>query len=147
MLRLRDIMTTRMATLAPDMTLQDAVAILADNHIGGAPVTQGSKVVGLFSASDLLTYITDLSSGPPSDSLRSRRTSLGEVTVSELMTRDAKALGPECSVDQAAEFMQRNQIHRVLVMDGSRLLGIVTTTDVAKAVADHRIRTNTYVFR
>ena len=146
MLRLKDIMTTELATLTPDTTLHDAVAVLADKHVGGAPVLRGNKVVGLFSASDLLTYLTDLEGGPPSNSLRRRRTSLNEVTVSELMTRDLKSLAPDCSVEQAADFMRRGQIHRVLVMDGDRLLGIVTTTDVARAVADHRLRTNTYVF-
>ena len=146
MLRLRDIMTTRLATLTPDVTLHDAVAVLADNHVGGAPVVRGDKVVGLLSATDLLTYLTDIDGGPPSDSLHRRRTSLDEVTVSELMTRDVKSMSPDCSVEQAADFMGRNQIHRVLVMEGNRLLGIVTTTDVAKAVAEHRIRTNTYVF-
>ena len=146
MLRLRDIMTTEVATLTPEMTLHDAVAVLADNHVGGAPVIRGDKVVGLFSASDLLTFLTDLEAGPPSDSLRRRRTSLEDVTVSELMTRELKSLRPDCSVEQAADFMRRDQIHRVLVMAGNRLLGIVTTTDVAKAVADHRLRTNTYVF-
>src|SRR3954469_17416933 len=146
MLRLRDIMTTELATLTPEMTLTDAVAVLADNHVGGAPVTRGDKVVGLFSASDLLTYLTDLEAEPPSDSLRRRRTSLDEVTVSELMTREIKSLSPDCSVEQAAGFMQGNQIHRVLVMEENHLVGIVTLTDVAKAVAEHRIRTNTYVF-
>ena len=146
MLRLKDIMTTDLATATPDMTLREAIAILADNHVGGAPVVQGGRVVGVFSANDLLAYITDLNAGPPSEALRRRRTSLEDVTVSELMTREVKALPPNCSVEQAAEFMRRSQIHRVLVMDGPKLVGIVTTTDVAKAVAQHRVRTNTYVF-
>ena len=146
MLRLKDIMTTDIAVATPDMTLREATAILADNHVGGAPVIQGVKVVGVFSATDLLAYITDLNDGPPSESLRRRRTSLEEVTVAELMTRDVKSLAPNCSVEQAAEFMRRNQIHRVLVMDGPKLVGIVTTSDVALAVAQHRVRTNTYVF-
>ena len=146
MLRLKDIMTTELATATPDMTLREAIAILADNHVSGVPVVQGGRVVGVFSASDLLAYITDLNTGPPSESLRHRRTSLDDVTVSELMTRDAKSLTPNCSVEQAADFMRHNQIHRVLVIDGSKLVGIVTTTDVAKAVAEHRVRTNTYVF-
>ena len=72
-------MTTRLATLTPDVTLHDAVAVLADNHVGGAPVVRGDKVVGLLSATDLLTYLTDIDGGPPSDSLRRRRTSLDEV--------------------------------------------------------------------
>ena len=146
MLRLRDIMTTELTTLTPDTSLRDACAVLADNHVGGLPVIRGGKVVGLFSASDILTYITDLEGGPPSDSLRHRRTSLDDVTVAELMTREIKSLRPDASVEEAADFIRRNQIHRVLVMDGSQLVGIVTTTDVARAVADHRIRTNTYVF-
>lgn len=146
MLRLKDIMTTDLAVATPDMTLREAIAILADNHVGGAPVVQSGKVVGVFSATDLLTYITDLNAGPPSESLRRRRSSLEEVTVAELMTRDIKALDPNCSVEQAADFMRRNQIHRVLVMDGPNLVGIATTSDVVLAVGEHRIRTNTYVF-
>ena len=146
MLRVTDIMTTDVATATPDTTLREAVAILADNHVGGVPVLRGDKVVGVFSAADLLAYLTDLNEGPPSDSLRRRRTSLEQVTVSELMTRELKSLSPNCTVEQAADFMRQNQIHRVLVMDGSRLVGIVTTTDVAKAVAEHRLRTTTFVF-
>ena len=42
--------------------------------------------------------------------------------------------------------MGTKQIHRVLVMQGDILYGIVTTSDVAKAVAEHRIRNRTYVF-
>ena len=146
MLRLTDIMTTDIAAAAPDMTLREAIAILADHHVGGVPVLRGEKVVGVFSAADLLAYLTDLNERPPSDSLRRRRTSLEQVTVSELMTRELKSLSPNCTVEQAADFMRENQIHRVLVMDGSRLVGIVTTTDVAKAVAEHRLRTRTFVF-
>jgi acetoin utilization protein AcuB len=146
MLRVKDIMTTDIATAAPDMTLREAIAILADNHVGGVPVLQGGKVLGVFSASDLLAYITDSSEGPPSDSLRHRRTSLDDVTVGELMTRELKSLAANSSVEQAADFMRRNQIHRVLVTDDGKLVGIVTTTDVVKAVAEHRLRTKTYVF-
>lgn len=146
MLRVKDIMTSHLATATPDTSLREAIAILADNHVSGVPVLQGGKVVGVFSATDLLAYITDLNAGPPSEALRHRRTSLDEVTVSELMTRDVKSLTPNCSVEQAADFMRHNQIHRVLVIDGVKLVGIVSTTDVAKAVAEHRVRTNTYVF-
>jgi CBS domain-containing protein len=128
------------------MSLREAIAILADNHVGGAPVIQRGKVVGVFSASDLLAYITDSNDGPPSESLRHRRTSLEDVTVAELMTRELKSLASNCTVEQAADFMRRNQIHRALVMDEGKLVGIVTTTDVVKAVAQHRLHTNTYVF-
>ncbi len=146
MLKLKDIMTTDVATATPDMTLRDAMSLLSDRHISGAPVIDGGKVVGVFSATDLLAYISELDAAQPSVSFRTRQTPLEELTVSEIMTRSVKSLPPECSVELAAAFMQRAQIHRVLVMDGEHLLGIATTTDLAKSVAEHSFRTRTYVF-
>ena len=146
MLKLRDIMTTPVVSAAPDMTLREAMALLADRHISGAPVVSGGRVVGVFSSTDLLAYIAELDDAQPSVSFRRRQTPLEELTVAEVMTRGAKSLPSDCSIDLAAAFMQRAQIHRVLVMDGEQLLGIVTTTDLAKAVAEHRIGTRTYVF-
>jgi CBS domain-containing protein len=146
MLKLRDIMTTDVATATPDMTLREGMALLSDRHISGAPVLDGAKVIGVFSASDLLSFIAELDSAQPSVTFRRRQTRLEEVTADEVMTRGAKSLPPDTSVDAAAAFMQRAQIHRVLVMDGIHLLGIVTTMDLAKAVADHRITSTTYAF-
>jgi CBS domain-containing protein len=72
---------------------------------------------------------------------------LEEHTVSETMTRAPICrMGPAESVEAAADYMRRARVHRVLVMEGERLIGIVTTTDVAKAVADHKLSTRTYVF-
>ena len=71
---------------------------------------------------------------------------LAEHTVSEVMTRNVVALPPNVDVADAATHMRRAEVHRVLVMEGSTLLGIVTTTDVARAVADGRIARRTFVF-
>ena len=65
---------------------------------------------------------------------------LEEHTVDEAMTRKVLALPPGTAVEYAADFMRTAGIHRVLVMDGDRLLGVVTTKDVSDAVADHRLR-------
>ena len=42
--------------------------------------------------------------------------------------------------------MRTADVHRVLVMDGESLLGVVTTRDIADAVADHQLTTRRYVF-
>jgi len=68
-----------------------------------------------------------------------------EVTVSDVMTREVQSLGPDCSVEVAASLMRRSQIHRVLVMEDRRLLGVVTTTDLARTVAERGIRSSTQV--
>jgi CBS domain-containing protein len=148
-LKLRDIMTRDVVSAAPDMTIRDAMQLLSERHLSGAPVVDGGKVVGVFSASDLLGYLADLNDTTPSLTFRRKRgrtTPLEDVTVDEVMTRKVQSLSPDCSVDEAAALMGAKQIHRVLVMQGDTLYGIVTTSDVAKAVAEHRIAKRTYVF-
>lgn len=65
---------------------------------------------------------------------------LQEHTVSEAMTHTVLRLPPSTIVEAAAAYMRDNAIHRVLVMDEDRLLGIVTTTDIVRAVADGRLK-------
>ncbi len=58
MLRLRDIMTTDVITLAPDMTLRAAMERFAEHQISGAPVKEGSRIVGVISATDIVAFAT-----------------------------------------------------------------------------------------
>ena len=67
-------------------------------------------------------------------------------TVSEVMNDNVCSLPSATRVDQAADFMRRNGIHRVLVMDEGELVGIVSMKDIADAVADHKLTDRTYVF-
>jgi CBS domain-containing protein len=149
MLRVRDIMTRTVLTAAPDTTLRDAMTLLCEHHVSGAPVVEGGRVVGVFSATDLLTYLSDLSDTTASLTFKRRRhstTPLEDVTVREVMTRHVESLPPDCTVEEAAILMGQKQIHRVLVMMGDTLLGIVSMSDVAKAVAEDKLTTRTYVF-
>lgn len=149
MLKLKDIMTREVVSAGPDMTIRDAMELLSERHISGAPVVDGGKVVGIFSSSDLLAMLADLNDTTPSLTFRrrkSRTTPLEDITVDEVMTRKIQSLPPDCSIEEAAQVMVKKQIHRVLVMDGDIVLGIVSTSDVAKAVAEHKIRSRTYVF-
>lgn len=67
-------------------------------------------------------------------------TALDEHTVGEVMSRDVRSLSPLTSVCTAADFMRRAGIHRVLVMTDGTLQGIVSASDIVRAVADHQIR-------
>ena len=71
---------------------------------------------------------------------------LAEHTVGEVMTRAVCALPPTADVSAAADYMRTANVHRVLVMEGDRLVGIVSALDLTKAIADHRIGHRTYVF-
>jgi predicted transcriptional regulator len=72
---------------------------------------------------------------------------LEEHDVSELMTRTPLAtLGADATAEAAAELMRTKGIHRVLVTDGAKLVGIVSALDIATAAADGRFTSRKYVF-
>jgi len=195
MLRLRDIMTTELVSLDPNLTIREAMDVFVSKRISGAPVVAGDEVIGVISATDLLQFAAALPGVPterevtpdllddvhddgsrvepdPEDEesagvyftdlwddagatvvermavpATAEWNSLEEHTVSEAMTRaPVHSLTPETFVTIAADYMRRAKIHRVLVMAGRRLLGVVTTTDITNAVADGKLTAHTYVF-
>jgi len=64
---------------------------------------------------------------------------LSEHTVAEIMTRRVVALPLEASVREVAQLMIQKGIHRVLILQDAELAGIVTPTDVVRAVAEGRL--------
>jgi CBS domain-containing protein len=190
MLKLRDIMTQGVFTLTPETSLRDAVELLAEHHISGAPVLAGNRVVGVVSMADILdfqastepvpterddqvewgafddeapewveedvppgSYFTELWTDAGADIDERFRTTdspewdlLGEHIVSEVMDRSLHRLHPDAPVTAAADEMGRAGIHRVLVMENDTLLGIVTTMDITRMVAEHRLESKRYVF-
>jgi CBS domain-containing protein len=66
---------------------------------------------------------------------------LGEHTVGEAMTRQLWTIDPDRTIEEAAQEMRQADVHRLLVLREGRLFGIVTTTDVTRAVAERQVGT------
>ena len=64
MLRVSDIMTTRVVTVSPELGLRDAMELFVSEHISGAPVVEGRRVVGVVSATDLMGLAASLPGSP-----------------------------------------------------------------------------------
>jgi CBS domain-containing protein len=64
MLRVRDIMTADVITVAPETTLREAMELFAKHHVSGAPVVAGGRVVGVVSTTDLMMLTAALSGVP-----------------------------------------------------------------------------------
>ena len=146
MLALNDIMTSDVVALAPDLSLRDAMDLLTTRHISGAPVVNRNHVVGIVSLTDLAEYATQASRVPSLHPGAVEWNALEEHTVRDVMSTNVASLPGDTSVEAAAAFMNRHQIHRVLVMDGEKVAGIVTTTDITVAVAKNRLTKRVYVF-
>jgi CBS domain-containing protein len=175
----RDIMASEPVTLGEHLTLREAIDLLSDARVSGAPVIAGTAVVGVASRTDILGFVADSPAIPReradvvefgevgvsvSESLDdespaayyadrwmdseadvwSRITQsespdwdrLDEHSVAEVMTRRIVSIEPEASVEDAARLMVDREIHRLLVMEGRELLGVVSTMDIVRAVAE-----------
>ena len=148
MIRLRDIMTKDVFTVSPDLSIRETAEMFASRHIGGAPVVDDrDRVIGVITAADILEFASGMSAEPPEIGDPLDQNEFDRHTVEEAMTRaPLKTLGPDATAREAATIMQDAGIHRIPVMEGDRLLGVVSTLDLAKAIADGKLATNTFVF-
>lgn len=147
MIKLRDIMTTDVLTVDPDLSIRAVAEVLSMKHIGGAPVVRDGKVIGIITANDILEFTASMEAEPPEADERLATNLLEDHTVEEAMTRaPLRALGPDASPHEAAFLMKEAGIHRVPVMDGDNLLGVVSSLDLAQGLADGTISTRTFVF-
>jgi acetoin utilization protein AcuB len=147
MLKVRDLMTRDVLHVAPNATIRETAELLATEHVSGAPVVRLGKVVGMISARDLLDFIAALPADPEAVSGGLEHGILDDHTVDEAMTPAPLAtIGPDVPASRAAEMMQQEQVHRLPVVEHDKLIGIITTTDLVKAVADRKLSYRTFVF-
>ncbi|MFA0765876.1 MAG: hypothetical protein BDTLLHRC_000829 [Candidatus Fervidibacter sp.] len=113
----KDIMTTRVVTVKPSTPIADAARLLVRRKISGVPVVDEkdkTKVVGILTEADLLAA--------PS----------GAKTVAEVMRKRVISVSPETPIDEIAAILVKRKIKRVPVLDGGKLVGIVSRIDVLR---------------
>ena len=106
-----------------DISMREAIALLAEKRIGALPVMQQGKVAGIFSERDVIYRLQ--AHGPE---VLDRR-------VSEVMTTPAVTVEPETSVLSALALMTRRRIRHLPVMRGTEMIGFISIGDLVK----HRI--------
>lgn len=151
MLKLRDVMSRDVIALDADTSLIEAIEVFAERHISGAPVMSGDRMVGVLSSTDILEFVASnpavISDFGDAGGDAGSWSALAGHTVGEAMSGGpVSTLGPDATVQEAADEMREANIHRVFITDHGRLLGVVSTLDITRALADRKIGTRTYVF-
>jgi CBS domain-containing protein len=128
-------MSQPVITVTPDTGIKTAAELLVEHGISALPVVDSSgRLVGIISEADLIS----IEARPDP---RSQATPLAPTAgstphrVAEIMTRNVITVSAESEVAQAASTMLRNDVKRVPVMRGRRLVGIVSRRDLVKVIA------------
>jgi CBS domain-containing protein len=109
-------------TIAPKTSVFDALALMAKKDIGALPVVHEDKLVGMFSERDYARKVA----------LQGRTSKT--TTVSELMTSKVYYVRPDQTVEDCMALMTEKRIRHLPVLDGQKLVGIVTIGDLVKSI-------------
>lgn len=124
-------MTKKVITITPEDTVRDANRILQENRIHHLPVVVGGELVGLVSDTDIRQWILK-EQKVEEDGTVFRRTG----TVSELMVREVVVVTPEDTIEDALLLLHRRRFGALPVVEGRRLVGIITRLDILAAFID-----------
>jgi CBS domain-containing protein len=129
-MKVSELMQTDVQTVRPDVVVNDAVVSLAESHITGLPVVDGGgRLVGVISTTDILASEEEVED-------QEAREELFEGTlVQDLMTPRPLTIASDATVKEAAQEMLYADVHRLFVVEQERVVGVLSTTDIVRAVA------------
>ncbi|HSC91920.1 MAG TPA: CBS domain-containing protein [Gaiellaceae bacterium] len=139
-MKVKELMTTDVATVTPETSLKEVASILAARGISGIPVVDGdAHVLGVVSEADILLKEQGRTreGGRFAWFLEPKATAeaakLAARTAGEAMTSPAVTVGPERPASAAARIMVEREVNRLPVVKDERLVGIVTRADLVRA--------------
>ncbi len=159
-LTVRELMETVVHTVPPDMLLPALEQEFLEKKVSGFPVVENGELVGLVSRSDIIRQLAEerLLAQTTSDfywddsgfhedrpeSFQQVATRMGqrieELRVRDMMSQQVIVVSPDDSVEVAAEKFIEHRIHRVPVVDGGRLVGVIATLQYVRLFAEHRVK-------
>jgi CBS domain-containing protein len=111
-------------TIGPEQTLREVVDILVSHNIGALPVLEDTgKLIGIISERDIIHHL-------------SAKAVLGETAVRDIMTRKVIVGVPQDDVISVAHTMTENRFRHLPIVDGDKLIGIISIGDILKAQRD-----------
>lgn len=156
----RDVMTSPVRSVSPDMSLPDLERAFVESRLSGFPVVEEGKLLGMVSRSDVVRQLTvEQTIGEiladfyrdyggrelqPGDSLEAIARHIGErlerYRVRDVMIPGLVCAAPDEPLVALAQRLLEERIHRLPVVEDGRLLGIVTSADFVRLVAEGRVR-------
>ena len=129
-MQVRDLMTADPITTRAEASVLEARQLMMDKHIRHLLITEGSKLLGMVTDRDIR-----LTPPSPAPSLSVWEISyrLAGLVVASVMTKSLVIVSPRQDAREAALLMLDHKIGALPVVDGGRLVGIITETDLLRA--------------
>lgn len=124
--RVRDIYHKGVILCKPDSPLQEVVRVMADTEVHAVMVTEreGEPPVGVISHLDVIAHYGE---------------NLSAIQACDVMTSDVISIAEDATVEEAAEKLLKNNIHRLLVVsEDGKPSGILSTTDIIREIRGTR---------
>jgi CBS domain-containing protein len=117
----KDFMTKHVQTIPHNFTVGEAIRRMADKNVGSLVVVSGKDPIGILSERDLVSR------------LMARGKTAEDTMVADVMSGEIVKFGPDESLKDAARVMNSKR-NRLLVFDKDQMIGIVTATDIVRAI-------------
>ena len=115
-------MIKELITISPDEKIALADLIMTRHSIGGLPVVDGERLVGIITQRDIML---------------ARNYEIGGLKAGELMTRDPITVTPDTSLREVVDTMLENKIERLPVVEDKRVVGIVVHGGILQSIKDY----------
>ncbi|MDD2554039.1 MAG: CBS domain-containing protein [Desulfotomaculaceae bacterium] len=122
-----DYMKRSLYTASTETTVSEALETLRKNKIRQLPVVSGDRLIGLITEKQLLAV-----SPSPSTSLSTfeKNFFMDRILVSDVMVKFPLTVTPDTTIEEAALYLREHKIGSVPVVEGDKLVGIITVTDI-----------------
>ena len=121
---IKEVMTSEVKACEPDTTVAEAAKVMAKEDVGPVPVVEEGRLTGIVTDRDIVIRVVAEGRDPNS------------TTVGEIASRDVVTVSPDDDLDTALKQLAQNQVRRIPVVDGGRLVGIVAQADIARLGSD-----------
>lgn len=124
MITAADVMTPQVVDIEADATVAEAIQKMRDCHVSSLLVKTGKDMAtwGIMTETDVIRKVVAENLDP------------AMVSVREIMSRPVITVSPKHSIQECAALLARADIRRVLVFDGKEIVGIVSLSDIFRAL-------------